>query len=217
MSDIIVRRCSKEDEAGILKVCYKTGYMGEDLTGIDVFNDITLFGYIFCLYYVRHEPHNCFVAVDSRSNEIVGYIIGTSDTCRQNRSFVLKQGWRIILRIILCTMWKYPESLKAIYYVLRNAELDKNRKMLYNEFPAHLHINILPEYQRSGIGGKLIDAFENQVSKTSKGIHLKTSNKNIKAVPFYIKKGYTIHSQKEDKLWKGSNGYSSIVFTKSFI
>ena len=40
-----------------------------------------------------------------------------------------------------------------------------------DEYPAHFHINILPEYQRVGAGGKLINAlFEHYRNKGIKGV-----------------------------------------------
>jgi GNAT superfamily N-acetyltransferase len=34
---------------------------------------------------------------------------------------------------------------------------------LSQEYPAHLHIDILPRYQRRGLGGKLILAFVDKI------------------------------------------------------
>lgn len=72
---IEVRQCVKEDAKEVLDICYRTGYMGEDLMGKDIFNDKILFGYLFCDYYSKYEPRNCFIAMDiENGNRIVGYI-----------------------------------------------------------------------------------------------------------------------------------------------
>jgi GNAT superfamily N-acetyltransferase len=66
-------------------------------------------------------------------------------------------------------------------------------KEIKTEFPAHLHINLLPEYQRFGLGTLLIQYFEDHMRNLGvAGIHLKTTNYNKRAVPFYLKSGYKI-------------------------
>jgi len=64
---------------------------------------------------------------------------------------------------------------------------------LNSEYPAHLHINVLPEFQHSGIGTQLIRHFEDHLRCLGiRGVHLETSSRNHKAIPFYLKQGYAI-------------------------
>ena len=76
---VIIRKCRKSDAKDIMHVCYKTGYMGEDVT--DYFKDKKLFGLLFCLYYPKYATEYCFVAVDK--GRVVGYILGHPDTERR--------------------------------------------------------------------------------------------------------------------------------------
>jgi ribosomal protein S18 acetylase RimI-like enzyme len=100
-------------------------------------------------------------------------------------------------------------------YLIRNAGYDKEKKEILQEYPAHLHINILPEYQHSGTGALLVEALENYLkNKGIRGLHLHTSNHNIKALPFYKKRGYSIISREKDRLWSEVDDYESIVFVK---
>jgi hypothetical protein len=46
------------------------------------------------------------------------------------------------------------------------------------------------------------------------GIHIWTSNKNVKAVPFYSKNGYEIIYERKCKTWKGVEGYKDVIFGK---
>ena len=57
MDNIIIRKCEKKDEKEILNICYSTGYMGEEMKSTNEFNDVELFGYIFCYYYIWYEIH----------------------------------------------------------------------------------------------------------------------------------------------------------------
>lgn len=215
MSRIIIRQCIKDDKDEILNICYKTGFMGEDLTERNHFNDKILFGYLFCDYYPLYEPNNCFVALDSKNNKIVGYLLGTLNTSFQQKNFLLKMSGKIFTRIISTTIWKYPESFKNVVNFIKNLDIKDEPSDLYKSYPAHLHINILPQYQYFGIGSMLIDKFEDYIKQSNiKGIHLRTSNYNTKALPFYYKKGYKLIYQKEGSAWIGVNDYSNIILGK---
>lgn len=216
MPDIIAKHCTKGDENGILNVCYRTGYMGEDLTNMGIFNDIRLFGYLFCLYYPLYEIDHCFVAVDKNcKNKIVGYIVGTDNTIRQKRQVITSMAFRVAGRLFFYTLFKYPESFKSVMMFVRNMGKLENLKELYFEYPAHLHINILPEYQHIGIGTMLIDRFEKHMAYCKiLGIHLVTSSNNVKAIPFYYKKGYDLVHQEEHSLWGKLDGWKTLIFAK---
>ena len=55
-----------------------------------------------------------------------------------------------------------------------------------DDFPAHLHINILPIAQRKGYGSRLINVFLNQLRSINiKGVHLVVNKKNQNAIRFY--------------------------------
>jgi ribosomal protein S18 acetylase RimI-like enzyme len=213
---IAIRKCKKSDENSIIDICYKTGYMGEDLTDRNIFNDIKLFGYLFCSYYCLYETGNSFVAVDeSKNNKVIGYIIGTLNSKRQEKLFVKKMFLKIAIRLFLCDSWKYRESYNAVMFFIKNINLKHKYDSLYTEYPAHLHINILPQYQHYGVGSRLIGQFENHVRENNiSGIHLRTSNKNIKAVPFYKRKGYKVINENHDKVWKDAAEYKNIIFAK---
>lgn len=212
---ITIRPCHKNDEADIVNVCYRTGFMGEDLTGSGRFNDVKLFGYLFCLYYPRYEPQNCFVAEDDSSHRVIGYILGTSNTSKQRIAFVLRMGGRIAFRLLFCTIWRYPESFAAVMHIVRNADLRTETKDFDQTFPAHLHINILPDYQRFGLGKRLLSAFETEMTaRAVSSIHLRTSNKNYKAFPFYLKNDYVIIHRGKGSVWAGVPDYQHIIFGK---
>lgn len=215
MDTTIIRRCTKKDEDSVIDICYDTGFMGESLKDKNLFNDKKLFGLLFCFYYVHYEIKNCFVARDGLSTKLIGYIIGTLDTEKQERLFVIKMFWRICVRVLAVTWWKHPETIKSIIYYVKNREKSYHFKDLYREYPAHFHINIVSQNQSSGLGSTLLKEFEKHaLINNIHGIHLETTNMNIKAVPFYIKNGYKILSKQSSILWKGKDNCKTIVFGK---
>jgi len=215
MDATVIRRYIKEDEDEIINICYDTGFFGENLKNANIFNDKKLFGYLFCIYYLRYEIENCFVAEDVLNNKLIGYIIGTMDTKNQEKLFMIRMFWRICIRVLTYTWWKHPETIKSIIYYVKNIEDNYYPKNLYEKYPAHLHINIVSQNQNSGIGFLLLKEFEKHTLLNNiNGIHLETTNRNIKAVPFYLKNDYTILFEKNSVLWKGVDNSKAIVFGK---
>lgn len=192
-----IRPYQPDDEAAIENITYRTGFKGEGLEGREYFEDKQLFFMIFIAYYVRFEPEHCFVAMDDASQDVVGFICGTPDTNRQEKRFTCKMIWRIALRTMLVTMWRHSKTFvtllklgKVLTEMRSNPEITAK---IHTRYPAHLHINVLPEYHRAGIGTLLLKHFEKHMTEFGvEGIHLETSSRNHKAVPFYHKYGYTV-------------------------
>jgi ribosomal protein S18 acetylase RimI-like enzyme len=191
-----IRNVQKNDKPAIQEITYRTGYLGEDLTGRGIFDDPRLLYLIFIHYYPRYEPEHCFVAVDIDSDAVVGFICGTPDTRSQQARFMKRVPPRIALRALLFTSWRHPKTFRTFLgYAAMGRGLmdDENDDALYAEYPAHLHINLLPGHQRRGIGSSLMHRFERHMaSQNVTGIHLQTTSRNHKAVPFYEKMGFRI-------------------------
>jgi ribosomal protein S18 acetylase RimI-like enzyme len=216
MSKILIRRYQDSDCGDVLNICYRTGYMGNDFEGTRKFDDSKLFGYFFCLHYLLYEKEHCFVAIDEdRDYKLVGYIIGTLDTKKQQTLFLRKMLFKISGRLVYA-FFKYPETFRSVMNMLKNRSWRLIPRSFYSNYPVHFHINILAEYQHKGIGSSLIAKFEDHIKKNgSMGIHLKTSNKNYSAIQFYYKNGYRKLFEFNDTLWKGVEDYKTIILIKN--
>jgi len=201
MSDIHIRSCQPVDELAIQEITYRTGYYGKDLTGRGYCDDDHLWFMLFIGYYTRYEPEHCFVAVETAYHKVVGFICGTPDTLNQEARFRKRMVPRIAFRLFGYTSWRYPRSFKNVFSMARNfgtGTVDAKNDPIIAQYPAHLHINILPDFQGQGIGSQLINRFEEHMCTLGvNGIHLGTTNKNNKAVPFYYKMGYEIVQESE--------------------
>ncbi|MGG1518201.1 GNAT family N-acetyltransferase [Paenibacillus oryzisoli] len=134
------------------------------------------------------EPQNGYVLEHTASSKAVGYITCASDTIAYENEF--ENTYLPKLKV------RYEELEKQSF-----AYLEENRKLLFfrrnqdigfdaTEYPAHLHINILPEYQRSGYGRLLLSAYEENLrSRGVRGYHLGTGANNLKGISFYTKHG----------------------------
>ncbi|MCY3413406.1 MAG: GNAT family N-acetyltransferase [Candidatus Heimdallarchaeota archaeon] len=211
--EIILRPYRKTDREFVDEICYLTGFAGQSLQNKPYFPDRKLFSLIFCDYYLQFEPEFCFVAEDN--GRVVGYIIGTPDSQSQVKSFNRKMIPRILLRLLSITFWKYPSAFKRVLEFMRLEQEDEEEELL-SSYPAHLHINLHPDIQGRGIGGKLLQMFETKLKeKGITGLHLGTSNYNHHALTFYEKHGFSIYSRTPTLFWKELENMESIIFIKS--
>lgn len=213
--EIIIRSCEPGDTAGVSEVCCRTGYGGEDITRSRRFRDRRLFAMLFCRYYLRYERETSFVVVPrDEPRRVVGYVLGSTDTERYERGFARRMIPRIALRTLFVTSWRYPRTLIEMLRWGRGVPW-REANPAGRRFPAHLHIDILPEFQRQGVGGRLLDRLETRFRDLGvPGIHLVTSSEHRSALPFYEKHGYRRIREREHRMWSGLSPYRSIVYVK---
>ena len=130
----------------------------------------------FCDYYIEHEPYNCFVLDDD--GKAVGYVICAEDYDAYKKIFDKEY-------------LPLSEHLGDEFY-----SWAKTSTVLQNkhkaDYPAHLHIDLLPAYHRKGWGSRLIDTLaEHLKAKGVKGVMLTTGTDNVNACNFYKKYGFT--------------------------
>jgi ribosomal protein S18 acetylase RimI-like enzyme len=151
----------------------------------------------------------------------VGYIIGTPDT------LYFAERWRetfasaIDQEIVPPPSNPHPNPLMETPGVkdMRRAAYDGECSMLQSlqptitqaleKYPAHLHINLLPEFQRKGWGGKLMDAFFAEMRGLDvRGVHLGVLRQSKGSIRFYEKMGWRVVSVVLDGGESGEVGVS---------
>ncbi len=171
-----IRPYQPKDYERMHEICFKTS------SGFDSEKGMAALYVMYCDYYINEEPESCFVAVNDK-DEAIGYIICAPDDERYQRIF--KQKYAPILKKI--SLYRY-----LFHYAGEFLER-KTRK----EYPAHLHIDILPEGQRQGMGTRLMDALMAHLKERGvKGVHLGCGANNAKGVNFYRKYGFKENSPK---------------------
>ena len=131
----------------------------------------------YCDYYIENEQENCFIAYDEKKNRAVGYILCARDYKRYLKVFYKKY----FKKSFDCGFDSIFESFSAMAVPLA----------FYRKYPAHLHIDILPEYQGMKIGTRLMNSLiENLKNKNVKGVMLGVDTKNKRAICFYQKCGF---------------------------
>ena len=141
----------------------------------------------FCRWYLTNEPENCFVALDGQDQPI-GYILCAEDFARWESSFMKS----------LHGLLKNPVSK-----LMGRATVDSLRPYS-TDYPAHLHIDILPAYQRQGIGGQLLNALCDHLREINiPGVMLSVAKDNEKGVGYYQKHGFELLGERKEELFFG--------------
>jgi ribosomal protein S18 acetylase RimI-like enzyme len=179
----VIRSYRPEDRAAVAEICVLTGDSGGDSRA--KWPDPDLLPSIFALPYVDHEPELAFVLDDG--GDAVGYVLGTADT----PAFVewYRQEWLPPLA------GRYPPPdppatpLDWLAVLLHRPE-----RMLVAEvedYPAHLHIDLLPAFQGAGHGRALMTAFLRALAERGvPRVHLTMDPANTRARTFYDRMGF---------------------------
>lgn len=184
-----IRPYLPSDRSDIADVCVRTGDGGADATGL--FSSDGLLPDIYALPYVDHEPELAFV-VDN-GERAVGYILGTADTRAFARWFST-EWWPSVAG-------RYDGASDSDRGIVASA--GNPERMLVaaaDEYPAHLHIDLLPEAQGQGLGRQLVDTLAAALAARGiAGLHLVVGTDNTRAQAFYRRVGF-------DELASGPDG-----------
>jgi GNAT superfamily N-acetyltransferase len=170
----VIRRYQESDLAAVYDVCVRTAARGGDARGKYQSDD--LMPDIFAGPYVFLEPSFAWVLDDG--NRAVGYVVGTPDTAAFVRAY--RERW--IPRLA----GRYPvppdppvtpdDEMLGLHY--------RPERMLWPglaEYPAHLHIDLLPPFQRAGHGRRLMETFFEAVSRRVRGLSRRVEGERQRA------------------------------------
>ncbi len=193
-----IRPYRPADRDGVIEVCLRTAAGGGDASG--VYSDDALMPEVFALPYLAFAPDLAFVVDDGstgaqrpeRGGRILGYVIGVADT----RAFVewWKREWGPGFRE------RHPAPGPPTRHdpafteqQLLAAGSDPERMLIaeVDAYPAHLHIDLLPELQGQGFGRRLIGTLRAALAERGvPAVHLGMDAANTGARAFYDRLGF---------------------------
>lgn len=178
-----IRPYRSEDREALVEVCVRTADAGQDATGL--FEDDELWGLIFAVPYVERHPDLAWV-VESGDGTVVGYIVATDDTDGFERWFRDEWWPRFADRFPRpAAPRSLEERIIELAYV-RGVGLEPYAA----KYPAHLHIDLLPEAQGQGTGRRLIQTLFAELRRRGvPGLHLGMDPANTAAAAFYERIG----------------------------
>jgi len=180
-----LRRFAPEDLPSLYDVCVRTADAGGDARHI--YPDQDLMPTIFLAPYVALDPSLAFVVDDG--SRAVGYVIGAADTAEFVRRY--RREW------LPTVADRYPAPVSL------STPSDQMLALMHNPermivpalaaYPAHLHIDLLPEYQRKGLGRELMAAFLAALAERGvPAVHLGMVTVNVAARAFYDRLGFHV-------------------------
>jgi GNAT superfamily N-acetyltransferase len=190
---MVIRPYRPGDEAAAYEVCLRTGDSGRDATGH--YDDPALLGHVYVGPYLALAPSYAFMLVDER-DEPVGYVLGTPDTAAFTRQ--CEATWWPPLRARYVTTPARASDAELVELIHHPPTMEG---WMLADYPAHLHIDLLPQAQGAGRGGPMIRRLMSEfVTAGAPGVHLDVAADNARAIRFYGKLGFTTVLTRPDSL-----------------
>jgi len=178
-----IRPYRPEDRQAMFEICLKTADAGADATGM--FSDDDLWGLLFAVPYAERHPDLCSI-VEADDGRAIGYIVATDDTDAFERWFRDEWWPQFTERFPRPVHAESPEEKMIEYGYRRRPGQNPNTA----QYPAHLHIDLLPETQGQGLGRRLIETLFAELRRRGvKGLHLGMNPENTGAAAFYERLG----------------------------
>ena len=180
----IIRPYRPDDRAALYDICVRTGYLGGDAR--PHYRDPWILPEIFAGPYSYLEPELTLVATDAK-DRAVGYVVGTADTATFVKRF--RAEWLPLVADRYPPLAGEPTDLDG---QMRHLLHWPERMLLPElvEYPAHLHIDLLPDYQGHGDGRRLIQRLSAALRDAGvPALHLGMATANTPARAFYDRIG----------------------------
>jgi len=178
-----IRPYHPSDLYALYQICLKTADSGQDATTL--YRDPELMGHIYAAPYAVVEPELCFIL--TADGVPSGYVLGT---CASDAFHTwCEQAWFPVLRA------RYPlpaaddDTPDARAIRLLHAGYTPHPALM--DYPAHLHIDLLPVGQGQGWGRRLIETLLTRLRELGvPGVHLGVGKRNTGAIVFYERVGF---------------------------
>lgn len=181
----LIRNAEVDDLDALYDVCLRTGDGGEDAS--KHYDNPRLLGEVYVGPYVALDSGLGFTAVDGGHPS--GYILGTADTRRFEAA--CEVSWWPELRK------RYPKPKRdpstpgdELIAVIHDPRVVADE--IVAQFPAHLHIDLLPTLRGQGVGRVMMDRLLSAlVADGARGVHADVDLRNDRAIGFYRYLGFS--------------------------
>ncbi|KAH7887629.1 acyl-CoA N-acyltransferase [Phlebopus sp. FC_14] len=191
---ICIRPATKLDEPALASICLRSADAGKSAELLHNFPDLP--GEVYALPYVNIASTWAFVLVDQsapESEKLVGYVVGAFDTREFEKDAAI--NWWPVYQAkyakLLCGASESRATEPDMKYIdlIMSFPPASDAQIAFS--PAHLHINILEEYQRKGHGRELIGhAIRHLKEQGVRGVWLGMNPRNVDAAAFYARLGF---------------------------
>ncbi|WP_270365644.1 GNAT family N-acetyltransferase [Microbacterium algeriense] len=183
-------------------VCLRTGANGQDASAL--FHDDRMLGDIFVGPYLALEPELAWV-IAPRGGPAAGFVLGAADTEDFERT-AESVWWPGVRERHGLVGRDQEDALPPGEAAARKAIRQPPRTpvAVTADYPAHLHIDLLPEAQGGGNGRRMIDTLLGALrARKVRGVHLGVGKGNTAAIGFYRHLGFEELSDEDTFLRMG--------------
>jgi ribosomal protein S18 acetylase RimI-like enzyme len=190
-AELTIRPARTHDPAEVdrlYEICLRTGDHGGDASALTA--EPRLVGDVYLGAYLRLAPELAFVLVDPAvpgPEGVLGYVVGVADTAAfQER---LEREWWPELRE-RHPLGAHVSAFDAdLVRAIHHPEIVE--PAIVARYPAHLHVDLLPDAQGGGHGRRLLATlFDALRASGVPGVHLGVSLRNTAAIGFYEHLGF---------------------------
>lgn len=191
--NLVIRKATEGDASALSRICLLTADAGESAEGLYDYGELP--GLIWAVPYVKLPTTWGFVLVDEATKDdagqglVVGYIVGTIDT-RAFEQHATQHWWPAQAEKYSSSLAPNPADERCIN-LLRNMEDAPDVNLDFSD--AHMHIDILSEYQGKGWGRQLVGRaveYLREVGVKGDGLWIGLDPRNTNARGFYGKLGF---------------------------
>lgn len=178
----MIRPFAAADAEAVDGICLRTAEAGGDATGLYVTDE--LMPDIFARPYLAFQPDLALVVDDGG---VGGYVLGVADT----RAFVDWYSREWVPR--LAQRYEHVEPWTTKNELIAHLGFTPERMLIpeLDEYPAHLHIDLLARLQGRGLGRELIASLCSELRALGvPGVHLGLDAANTAAQAFYDRIGF---------------------------
>ena len=198
INNIEIRPYHHSDLPSLYRICLHTANSGKDATSL--FTDPDLVGQLSAVPYAIFEPELTFIV--TLNNEPSGYILGT----KNSKDFYQKceTDWFPILR----KRYPFPDDDDNSHdaKLIRRIHSGHVAKKELLNYPAHLHIDLLPNLQGKGLGRKIMNTFIEKLNSLDiPALHLEVGKSNTTAIEFYKRMGFHVIKEYQYSIAYGMN------------
>jgi ribosomal protein S18 acetylase RimI-like enzyme len=183
----VIRPYREADLDAVYDVCVQTADGGADARG--KYRSDDLMPDLFAGPYVFLEPDFAFVLDDGR--RAVGYVIGTPDTAAFVRAYRARWIPRLAGRYPVPPVPPVPPAGPDHEMIALHHRPEWLLRPGLAEYPAHLHIDLLPPFQGAGYGRALMETFYAAAARAgAAGVQVTVMAANVAAIGFYRHLGF---------------------------
>jgi len=180
-----IRPYQPGDLRDLYRICLLTGDSGRDAS--QLYRDPDLLGHYYAAPYAVLEPDLAFVL--TQGDAPCGYVLGVRDSAAFAAS--CEREWFPALR----ARYPLPEAADQSpdARIIRRIHEGHSAETDQDNYPAHLHIDLLPEAQGQGWGRKMMQTLLDRMRALGvPAVQLGVGATNTRAIGFYERVGFQL-------------------------